>query len=122
MVEDRITDGRRIAQLLASELDGRTDGRLRSITVTNADPDIEPTDAGARAYDVATGDTTVATVFVHPERVRIETGVEGERLEAFGSEGLTRVSGMNGPGIVVEHGAAVKGAVDVLVAAIEPSD
>lgn len=37
MVEERITDGTRIAQLLSSELDGREDGGLESIAVTNAD-------------------------------------------------------------------------------------
>ena len=37
MVEDRITDGVRIAQLLSSEFDGREDPPLDSVAVVNAD-------------------------------------------------------------------------------------
>ncbi len=48
MVEERITDGRRIAELLSSEVDGREDGELAEYAVTNADRDVEPT-ADARA-------------------------------------------------------------------------
>lgn len=52
MVEDRITDGRRIAELLASEIEGRTDGDLGRFAVSNANHDVEPTVDGARAYDL----------------------------------------------------------------------
>ncbi|GAB7091742.1 hypothetical protein JCM18237_20130 [Halorubrum luteum] len=51
MVDDRLSDGVRIAQLLASEVDGdRT--RLRRLRVTDADPDIDATADGALAYRV----------------------------------------------------------------------
>ncbi len=119
MVKNRITDGRRIAELLASELDGRSDGLLESITVTNADPDIEPTDAGARAYNIAVRETTVATAFVHPDCVRVETAMTEERLGTVDREGIKYTPGTGGVAIVVEHGAAVKEAVDLLVAAVE---
>ncbi|MFB6227430.1 MAG: hypothetical protein ABEH88_02415 [Halobacteriales archaeon] len=116
MVEDRITDGRRIAQLLASELDGRSDGSLESVAVTSADPDVEPTEAGARAYDVEIGGSTAATVFVHPERVQIETTIPEKRIDAAGSGGVQveRAPGTDEAVIVVEYGAAVKQAVDLL--------
>jgi hypothetical protein len=49
MVEDRLTDGVRIGQLLASEIAGDR-GRLDGIAVTDGDPDVEPTADGALAY------------------------------------------------------------------------
>lgn len=120
MVEDRTTDGRRIAELLASELDGRSDGPLESVAVTNAVPEVEPTDGGARAYDIEIGRSTAATVFVHPERVRIEAAIDGTRIDVTGSDGVSirRAPGTDEAVIVVEYGAAVKRTVDVLMAAV----
>ncbi|MDZ5809887.1 hypothetical protein U4E84_00780 [Halorubrum sp. AD140] len=93
MVDERLTDGVRIGQLLASELTG-DGGRLRDLALSDADPDVEPTPDGALAYrivragdgdpddtDVATvsatdaetaGAALVAEVYVQPNRVRIE--------------------------------------------------
>ena len=48
MVDDRLSDGVRIAQLLASEIDGNR-SRLRHLHVTDADPDVDPTADGAFA-------------------------------------------------------------------------
>lgn len=141
MVEDRITDGRRIAQLLASELDGRSDGPLAGVAVVDAHPDVEPAPGGAHAYDVVSGDTTVASVLLHSDGVRVTVSVNadaaavaadapGLRTERCvvggGGEGDTDPGGgatasdeTRGVAIVVEYGAAVKGAVDALTAAIE---
>ena len=59
MVEDRVTDGERVAQLLASELSGRSDGELDRFSVVDADPDAEPTPEGTVAYRIAVdGDRT----------------------------------------------------------------
>ncbi|WP_152042832.1 hypothetical protein [Salinigranum salinum] len=55
MVDDRLTDGRRIAQLLASELDG-LGGVLAAVAVTDADRDADPTPDGAYAYRVTLRD------------------------------------------------------------------
>jgi len=119
MVEDRITDGRRIAELLASELDGRSDGPLASVAVVNADPDVEPSDGGGRAYDIVVDGPAAATVFVHPERVRIETAIERSEFGATASDGVSiRLASGAGTVIVVKHGAAVKRAVDVLTTVI----
>jgi hypothetical protein len=123
MVENRITDGRRIAELLASELDGPLD----SVAVVDADPDAEPVDGGARAYDVAVEGSTAAAVFIHPECVRIEATIDGERIDVTGSDGVSIRRGSERETgeetmIFVEYGAAVKRAVDVLLAAIEGND
>jgi hypothetical protein len=66
MVDERLSDGVRVAELLASEL------VAAGLTVTDADPEVDPTVDGARAYEVRDGDDPLATVFVHPERARIE--------------------------------------------------
>ena len=71
MVEKRLTDGRRIAQLLASEVTGHADG-LAGLSVTDADTDIEPTPDGAFAYGIDRDGDRVASVFVQPDRVRVE--------------------------------------------------
>ncbi|WP_248516417.1 hypothetical protein [Salinarchaeum laminariae] len=52
MVEERLSDGYRIGELLASEIDGRRRGALGDLVVANADRTVEGTPAGERAYDV----------------------------------------------------------------------
>jgi hypothetical protein len=52
MVEDRLRDGRRIAQLLASEVTGDAD-RLPGVAVVEADRDVAPTVDGAFAFALA---------------------------------------------------------------------
>ena len=97
MVEDRLDAGTRIAQLVASEVTGDRD-QLADHVVTDAEPDVEPTSDGAQAYRVVrvgnddalvtddrgrptlddeAGDaatTEMATVYVQPDRARIEFG------------------------------------------------
>ncbi|OVE83113.1 hypothetical protein [Natronolimnobius baerhuensis] len=140
MVEERITDGTRIAQLLSSELDGREDGGLESIAVTNADRDVEPTAEGARAYDVeyldadatddsnADGDadddeadsTRLARVYIHEDRARLEFEV-GQEVAATAAEDLdlrVRPKASQPPRTLVflEYGAAAKRGTDVVQA------
>ena len=106
MVQDRLRDGKRIAQLLASELTGDQAGLAR-VVVADADPDVVPTDDGAAAYrvvhvddsDALTTDdrgrptlaaepsnnaatTEIATVFVQPERAQVEFSVAADRAIA----------------------------------------
>lgn len=77
MVDERLDDGVRIAQLVASEIEGN-EGRLRDLTVTDADPDVEPTTDGALAYAVrrgegaGNGESPLAEVYVQPDRARVE--------------------------------------------------
>jgi len=118
MVEERLTDGRRIAQFLASEVTGHEDD-LGSLVVTDADPDVEPTPDGAFAYaierrmdpDDPTA-TRVASVYVQPDRVRVEFERDGDIVaDAASEEGLrVRPKAVEPPRtlVFVEDGAQVK--------------
>jgi len=121
MVEDTITDGKRIAQLLASEITGRETGPLAAMSVGDADPDVEPTADGAFAYGVDRGGERVADVFVQPERARVElrVGVDAGARAAEDADLRVRPKATDPPRtlVFVESGARVKAAVDVLVAA-----
>lgn len=117
MVEKRITDGRRIAQLLASEIEGREDGGLGSLSVADADPDAG---TGARAYDVADGEGVLARVFVGDDRARIEFARGGEtvRSATFGDRDDLEVRESEDRTVLeVGSGAAVKPATRALAAA-----
>ncbi|RQG93815.1 hypothetical protein [Natrarchaeobius chitinivorans] len=127
MVEKRITDGKRIAQLLASELEGRDDGELESVAVANADRDVEPTAGGARAYDVTRGtpsgsDERIARVFVHEDHARLEFSVEPAVAAEAAADVDLRVRSNEGEtsrtSVLLESGAAVKRATDVVQAVV----
>jgi hypothetical protein len=131
MVEERLTDGVRIAQLLASEVAGGV-GVLDACRVTDADPDVEPTPDGALAYrirtdpasadDTGTGhdtddsrpgsDDLLAEVFVQPDRVRVEfVRSPDSAAETADSEGLrVRPKAVEPPRTLVflPDGASVK--------------
>jgi hypothetical protein len=121
MVEERLTDGVRVAQLLSSEVTGGT-GPLAAATVVDADPDVTPTADGARAFSVSVADERVATAYVLPERVRLEVrrGVDAA-ADTAAAAGL-RVRRHPGPPpralVFVPDGAAVKRAADALAAAL----
>ncbi|MDQ2072798.1 hypothetical protein RBH20_09650 [Haloarcula sp. H-GB4] len=108
MVKDSISDGRRIGQLLASELTGLQRGPLSNVSVVDADRDVEPTPEGAFAYRVAADGTEVAVVEVTPETARLVIEQEPETVPERND--LT----VDGATVVVHSGAAVKAAVDVL--------
>lgn len=127
MVDERITDGRRIAQLLASEIDGREDGELDRLEITNADRDVEPTADGAHAYDVTLtlipdqprADERIARVFVHEAfaRLAFETGSDAARtaaedLDLRVDQDETAVQPL--AVVFVDTGAAVKRATTVV--------
>lgn len=120
---DRVRDGHRLAQLLASELtSGATPDAL---AVSDADPDIEPTTAGTLAYRVrdTAADTHIATVFVHPKRVRVEFRAFPERVAATADEAALRVrqKAAVAPQTVVfiEDGAEVKRVLPAFEVALE---
>ncbi len=119
MVEDRITDGVRIAQLLSSEFDGREDPPLDSVAVVNADPDVEPSEEGTLAYELERNGEPAAKVFVHPDRVRIELTDKIEAVERKAAESGIRVrpKAVRPPRVLVfvESGAEVKRAVDAVI-------
>lgn len=126
MVEDRVRDGRRIAQLLASEVTGLATGPLGAISMIDADPDAEAgasaDPGGTRAYDLAHSDDEFATVHITEETASVvfTDPVEVDRIQPVeGIDDLSVESGANGPALVVESGAAVKHAVDVIAALLE---
>ncbi|ELZ57202.1 MULTISPECIES: hypothetical protein [Halorubrum] len=139
MVADRLTDGVRIAQLLASEVTG-DESRLRGLTVVDADPDVEPTTDGALAYRIAVeahGDDRdardadglldpVAEVFVQPDRARIEALAAPEAAATAATEADLRVrpKASRPPRtlVFVEDGAQVKRALTVLETLWSESD
>jgi hypothetical protein len=132
MVEDGLSDGRRIAQLLSSELTGLAVGPLADVTVTDADPDVEPTPAGALAFRISHEGTNVGAVSVTPDAVLVELdptthGSDGApatvRVDDAADLAVRDRSG-RGLEIRIESGAAVKPAIDVVreVLAARPSD
>jgi hypothetical protein len=124
MVEDRTTDGRRIAELLASELDGREDGALGAVAIVNADRDVEPSVEGGRAYDivVAGDEDPFARAFVQPDRLRLEfdRGQEtaAETAEDVGLRVRPKATTPPRTLVFVEDGAQVKRATDVVQAVV----
>lgn len=123
MVEKRITDGKRIAQLLSSEITGRETGVLAELAAVDADPDADPSDDGTFAYSVAVGESTLADVFIQPERAYLELseGLDAATATAETEDLRVRPKAVEPPRslVFVESGAEVKGAVEVLVAAAE---
>jgi len=99
MVEDRITDGKRIAQLLASELTGLQTGPLADVELTDSDPEAIPSDSGTVAYRIQYEGEQVGTVLLYPAYVELELQ-EADTVQ-------------------ITHGAAVKQAVDLFRAALE---
>lgn len=114
MVEDRITDGKRIGQLLASELTGLERGPLAAVDVVDADPDVEPTTAGATAYRIEADGSQVGTVEVTPETARLR--LDGEPTVETDRDDVTVEEG--GDVVVAHSGAAVKVLVDVVAASV----
>jgi len=134
MVEDRVTDGKRIAQLLASELSGREDGDLDTVSVVDADPDAEPVPDGSTAYRVAVREMVVAEAVIYPEVVElalvtavdrratddreegpIETTAVRERAR---QESIETEMVDDRPVVRVDSGAAVKRALDAVRAGL----
>lgn len=122
MVEDRIRDGRRVAQLLASEVRGREDGPLGPLAVTDV-REAEGTPDGEFAYAVERDGERVAEVYVHVERARVEFRAGQEAAVEAAREGELRVrpKAVRPPRtlVFVESGAEVKRAADVLAAVSE---
>lgn len=122
MVEDRVTDGRRIGQLLASEIRGRQRGPLGSLAVVEV-RDVEGSTDGEFAYGIALDGERLADVFVHENRARVEFRAELEAAAAAGEREGLRVrrkdTGARRTLVFVASGAEVKRAVDVLEAVVE---
>ncbi len=113
MVEDRVNDGERIAQLFASELTGLETDPLADVQVVDADAEVTPAADGADAYGIAFRDERVGTVAVYPDCARFRLAVSPEAVEV-GDTPITVESADDGIVLSIESGAAVKGAVDIV--------
>ncbi|MEF8781984.1 MAG: hypothetical protein V5A39_01420 [Haloarculaceae archaeon] len=120
MVEDRVNDGERIAQLLASELTGLETGPLAEVAVTDADPDVEPSPDGPIAYAVEYRGTRIGSVSVYPEHARLRLDADIDDVE--GTDAPVPVERPDDVTIALplESGAAVKRGVDALRAVLAP--
>ncbi|WP_435197022.1 hypothetical protein [Natronomonas sp. EA1] len=123
MVQDRLRDGKRIAELLSSEVHGAERGPLGRIAVTDADREVEPTEFGAYAYALSLDGEKIATVHVHPDRAHVAFRVQPDVAAQVGrARGLrTRPKAVEPPRtlVFVEDGAEVKRVAHVLRAVVE---
>ena len=121
MVEDEIRDGRRIAELLASEVEGREDGALARIGLDVIDEDAEGTPYGEHAYDVTIDGDVLTGVHVHEDRIHLEfrRGIEAAADAGESRDLRVRPKATDPPRtlVFVERGADVKRAVEVIVRA-----
>lgn len=122
MGTDRLRDGHRVAELLASELEsGATSG---AFAVTDADPDVEPAPDGALAYRVRDdrGDDAMAEVFVQSDRAYVEFRIAPDTASAAAEEAGLRVrpKAVEPPRTIVfvEDGAQVKWVLPVFEAVL----
>lgn len=123
MVDERVADGRRIAQLLAGEVRGHERGPLGPLGVTDVG-----SDDGERAYRLVLeraceGTQHVGSVHVHPEGAHLAVHVAPETAASAAGEADLPVRQPAGDPprtvVAVESGAAVKRATDVLRGVLE---
>jgi len=117
MVEDRITNGKRIAQLLSSELSGRDRGTLGNVSVVDADADADVSAEGTEAYGIGYQNERIGTVRLFPDAATVSVNRQVDTItEAARDSGLPVT---DDDAIRLESGASVKRAVDALVAGLE---
>lgn len=118
MTRDVLRDGRRIAELLASEVEGHEDPPLDRLAVGDADRDAEASPHGTFAYEVTRDGDPVGEVYLHEDRIRLElwTRLDAARAAAEEAGLRTRPKAVDPPRLVVfvENGAEVKRTLPVL--------
>lgn len=119
MVTNSITDGKRIAQLLASEITGLQTGGLNAVSVADADPDAMPSDTGTLAYRVREDGTELASVYLYPSYIELQFAVPRPPEQTAGSGELVEADNET---VQVTTGADVKGAVDLIRETVEYRD
>jgi hypothetical protein len=107
-MRDRTTDPRRVAQLLASELDGRDRGAFAGLAVVDADRDATPSPDGTRAYAVERDGVQVAAVLLFPDEVALDAD------DATAAAARERGLSVEGGRVLVPDGASVKAAAAAL--------
>lgn len=125
MTNERVTDGRRIGELLASEVTARADGLLSTLDVVDVDPDAEGSDSGTFAYTITTdGDevTQLADVYIHIDRARLEFRAGLDPIPSASAEANLRArpKAVEPPRVLVflEDGGEIKRVLDVISTAI----
>jgi hypothetical protein len=128
MTDDRITDGRRITELLASEVTARSDGPLSGLELVDVQSDAEGSEDGTFAYGIAVDEVDTETqirladVYVHDERAFLEFRTGLDPIPATAKEANLRVrpKAVEPPRVLVfvEDGGAVKRALDVIRVAV----
>jgi hypothetical protein len=116
MVEDTVDNGKRIAQLLASECSGLELGALADVTVADASPDANPSGDGTRAYRLAYRAETVAVVSMFPDHARLSWVHDVAAPASHAQSDQLTVSGND---IAIHSGAGVKPAVDAVRSVLE---
>lgn len=117
MVEDTITDGRRIAQMLASELTGLETGALADVAVVDANPDAAPEKEGGFAYAIEYNDIRVGKAYVHESaaRLQLQGAVPERALESLRTDSAIAVSGEDDAiRLRIQTARAVKPIVDAI--------
>jgi len=116
MVEDSVTDGKRIAQLLASELTGLDLGALAGVSVVEAAPEATPSAEGTDAFRLNSRGQTVAVVSMFPDHARVSpAGKISHPFRLAPSEAGEHPSlDISGGALVIRSGGAVKPAVDAI--------
>lgn len=115
MVDDSVTDPKRVAQLLASELTGLETGPLADVAVTDADDGATPSEDGTVAYAIAHQEEEIGRARLYPERVLVELDEPG----GLSADDRLRVEEReSGVGLAVASGVAVKHAVDAIRSAL----
>jgi hypothetical protein len=116
MVDDRVTDGARIAELLASELTGMATGALDRVAVTDADPSATPSASGTRAYRVTLADEAIGAVTIYPASATLV--VDRDLAGKASTPDLSAVNGVTidrdagSVQVSIARGAAVKDVAD----------
>lgn len=113
MVKDTITNTKRIAQLLASELTGLETPPLDRVSVTDADESATPSPDGTTAYTIAVDGSDAGRVLLYADSAVVEL----DGIEASDSDGGTHLgidTTADGTRLSLYSGISVKQAVDVL--------
>lgn len=125
MVEDRVADGERIAELLASELVAGEQGPLDRVTIVDADRTATPSAEGTVAYRIAHAEERVGSVELFPDRTRVSLSSRVPTGDAAGPPperrthaDLTVERDGADTTLLVRSGAAVKAARDAIAAAL----
>lgn len=128
---DRVdgSDGRALARRLAAAVEGEDEGTERetdAFAVVDEVPAVEPTTDGAYANAVDCGETRLAEVFVHPDRIHVEFSVGPDRAaEAAADAGLrVRPKAVRPPRtlVFVESPSEIEPALDVFDAVADALD